>query len=61
YNAIYQCEFDPGNFRKKILSLKVLEQMETKDTSQSKKGAFYYRFKPTKELPQSGNIFKVDF
>lgn len=61
YNAIYQCEFDPGNFRKKILSLKVLEQMDIKDTSESKKGAFYYRFKPKKALSSSSNIFKVDF
>lgn len=61
YNAIYQCEFDPGNFRKKILSLKVLEQLNIKDTKESKRGAYYYRFKPDKELSDTGNIFKVDF
>jgi 8-oxo-dGTP diphosphatase len=45
YEAIFQRKFDPGNFRKKILSLKVLEKLKDKDTSASKKGAFYYRFK----------------
>ncbi len=45
YEAIFQRKFDPGNFRKKILSLKVLEKLEDKNTTDSKKGAFYYRFK----------------
>ena len=48
YNAIFSKEFDPGNFRKKVLSLKVLEKLSSKNTNESKKGAFYYRFK--KEL-----------
>jgi ADP-ribose pyrophosphatase YjhB (NUDIX family) len=43
YEAIFRREFDPGNFRKKILSLDVLEKLEIKDASESKKGAFYYR------------------
>ena len=45
YEAIFQREFDPGNFRKKILSLDVLERLNEKDSSESKKGAFYYRCK----------------
>jgi ADP-ribose pyrophosphatase YjhB (NUDIX family) len=45
YEAIFRREFDPGNFRKKILSLDVLEKLEIKDASESKKGAFYYRVK----------------
>ena len=45
YEAIFQRQFDPGNFRKKILSLKVLEKLKDKNTTASKKGAFYYRFK----------------
>lgn len=44
YDAIFFKRFDPGNFRKKILSLKVLERLENKNTTESKKGAFYYRF-----------------
>jgi ADP-ribose pyrophosphatase YjhB (NUDIX family) len=45
YDAIFQREFDPGNFRKKILSLGVLERLEEKDLTESKKGAFYYKCK----------------
>ncbi len=45
YEAIFQREFDPGNFRKKILSLDVLERLNEKDSSESKRGAFYYRLK----------------
>ena len=45
YEAILQREFDPGNFRKKILSLGVLERLDKKDTSESRKGAFYYKVK----------------
>ncbi len=45
YEAIFQREFDPGNFRKKILSLGVLEKLNEKDVSESKKGAFYYKAK----------------
>ncbi|MFW6290202.1 MAG: NrtR DNA-binding winged helix domain-containing protein, partial [Mariniphaga sp.] len=46
YEAIYQRKFDPGNFRKKMLSLNVLERLDHKNSSESKKGAFYYRVKP---------------
>jgi ADP-ribose pyrophosphatase YjhB (NUDIX family) len=45
YEAIFQREFDPGNFRKKILSLGILEKLSMKDASESKKGAFYYKAK----------------
>ncbi|HAQ18692.1 MAG TPA: DNA mismatch repair protein MutT [Prolixibacteraceae bacterium] len=45
YEAIFQHEFDPGNFRKKILSLGVLEKLSLKDASESRKGAFYYKAK----------------
>ena len=45
YEAIFQREFDPGNFRKKILSLGVLEKQKEKDASESRKGAFYYKAK----------------
>ncbi|MDM8159558.1 NUDIX domain-containing protein [Labilibaculum sp. K2S] len=43
YQAIFQREFDPGNFRKKVLSLGRLEKLNVKNTTESKKGAFYYR------------------
>ncbi len=58
YDQIFQRKFDPGNFRKKILSLKVLERLEEKDMSESKKGAFYFKFKPKNEGEFSDPIFK---
>ena len=45
YEAIFQKTFDPGNFRKKVLSLGILERLSVKNTKESKKGAFYYKFK----------------
>jgi 8-oxo-dGTP diphosphatase len=45
YEAMYQRELDPGNFRKKVLGLNVLERLNTKNTEESKKGAFNYRFR----------------
>ncbi|MCX6221687.1 MAG: NUDIX domain-containing protein [Bacteroidia bacterium] len=44
YEAIFQKTLDPGNFRKKILSLEKIERLNEKNTTESKKGAFYYRF-----------------
>ncbi|MEM6318817.1 MAG: NUDIX domain-containing protein [Bacteroidota bacterium] len=59
YEVIYQRALDRRNFRKKILSLKVLEKLEEKDKSSSRKGAFLYRFQPEKyqEMVERG----VDF
>lgn len=45
YNAIFQRTFDPGNFRKKVSSLKILNKLEIKETDSSKRGAYYYQFK----------------
>ncbi len=58
YNQIFQKEFDPGNFRKKILSLRVLERLEEKDMSDSRKGAYYFKFKEKKEGEFNDPIFK---
>jgi len=44
YEAIFQKSFDPGNFRKKVLSVGILERLNLKNTKESKKGAYYYRF-----------------
>jgi ADP-ribose pyrophosphatase YjhB (NUDIX family) len=48
YEAIYQKKTDRRNFRKKILSLGILEKLHEKERETSKKGAFYYKF--NKEL-----------
>jgi 8-oxo-dGTP diphosphatase len=60
YNAIFQKKFDPGNFRKKVLSLKLLQQLNEKDTSESKRGAYYYRFKRKEQSIFSNQIFRAE-
>lgn len=58
YEAIFQKSFDPGNFRKKILSVGILEKSNSKNTTESKKGAFYYRFKTSPSDLKSERIVK---
>nr|WP_321412419.1 NUDIX domain-containing protein [uncultured Carboxylicivirga sp.] len=45
YEAIFQHDLDTGNFRKKVLSLNVLERLEEKNTTESRRGAYYFQFK----------------
>ena len=61
YEAIYDREFDNRNFRKKLLSMNILEKLEIKDKSSSKKGAFYYRFdiKRYDKLVKNGFMFDL--
>ncbi len=59
YEAIYQRSFDPGNFRKKILSLNVLERMDQKNATESKKGAYLYRVKTDKADEMLERIVKL--
>jgi len=49
YEAIFQCEIDPGNFRKKVLSLNILEKLNDKNRTESKKGAYYYQLNKQQE------------
>lgn len=44
YEAIYQKEIDKRNFRRRFLNTGVLKKQKDKDMSNSKKGAFYYKF-----------------
>jgi 8-oxo-dGTP diphosphatase len=62
YEAIYQRNVDKRNFRKKILSMGILEKLDEKEKLTSKKGAFYYEFnKETYErLKQNGFYFNLD-
>ena len=48
YEAIYQRSIDKRNFRKKLASMHILDKLDIKDTSSSKKGAFYYKFNKEK-------------
>ncbi|MGD2034485.1 MAG: NUDIX domain-containing protein [Bacteroidales bacterium] len=59
YEAIYQKEIDPANFRKKVLSLRILRRLDEKNTTDSKKGAFFYRFRKTEENENNGRILKI--
>jgi 8-oxo-dGTP diphosphatase len=44
YEAIFQRSIDAGNFRKKVLSLGVLMRTTIKDKTDSKKGAYLYKY-----------------
>lgn len=62
YEAIHQRQVDKRNFRKKLLSMDILEKLDEKDKETSKKGAFYYRFiyDRYKLLKDNGLIFELD-
>jgi len=61
YEAIYREDFDKRNFRKKILSMGLLEKLEEKDKSLSKKGAYLFRFDKQKydQLLSEGVEFEL--
>ncbi|GHT64582.1 DNA mismatch repair protein MutT [Bacteroidia bacterium] len=48
YEAIYQKSMDKRNFRKKIFEMDILEKLDEKDKSASKRGAYYYKFNKEK-------------
>lgn len=62
YEAIYMKNVDKRNFRKKILSMNLLEKMDEKEKETSKKGAYYYKFLPEKyeEFRRQGFYFNLD-
>lgn len=62
YEAIYQRQVDKRNFRKKILSMGILEKLDEKERETSKRGAYYYKFNELtyKKLRQNGFYFNLD-
>jgi 8-oxo-dGTP diphosphatase len=62
YEAIYQRKVDKRNFRKKILSMGILEKLDEKERETSKKGAYYYKFEKDRyeKLKQNGFYFNLD-
>jgi len=62
YEAIYQKDIDKRNFRKKILSMGILEKLEEKEKETSRRGAYYYKFIKEKyeTLAQNGFYFNLD-
>jgi 8-oxo-dGTP diphosphatase len=61
YESIYQEPIDKRNFRKKLLTMDILEKLEEKDKNTSKKGAFYYKYDKEKydQLIQQGLHFSL--
>jgi 8-oxo-dGTP diphosphatase len=61
YEAIHQTELDKRNFRKKILSMNLLEKLEEKEKTGSRRGAFLYRFDTRKynKAVDSGFLFEI--
>lgn len=61
YETIFQRDLDSRNFRKKLLSLKLLIPLNEKDKSGSKKGAFLYKFnyRKYKKLEEKGFNFSL--
>jgi hypothetical protein len=62
YEAIYQKKVDRRNFRKKILSMGIIEKLDEKEKETSKKGAYYYKFNKERyeRLEQNGFYFDFD-
>jgi 8-oxo-dGTP diphosphatase len=61
YEAIFQKKLDRGNFRKNILSIDLLEKLDEKDKSGSRKGAWFYKFNEDKfnNLIDKGVLIKT--
>lgn len=61
YEAIYQQQFDKRNFRKSILKMNLLDQLDEKDRENSRKGAWLYRFNEEKykEFLSQGFFFNI--
>ena len=61
YEAIYNKALDKRNFRRKLLSMDLLEKLEEKEKETSRKGAWYYRFDPKKyeDLLKRGFNFEL--
>ncbi|HLP12284.1 MAG TPA: NUDIX domain-containing protein [Flavobacteriales bacterium] len=61
YEAILETSIDKRNFRKKILGMGLLEQLDEKEQNVAHKAAYYYSFdhKTYKQLSQSGFLFEL--
>lgn len=60
YSAIYQRNLDPANFRRKLMSMDLLDQLPIKEKNSSKKGAFLYSFNKQKYETLMANGFSFD-
>lgn len=60
YEAIYQRALEPANFRRKFLSMGLLDRLPIKDMNNSKKGAYLYAFNQEKYENLSAKGFSFD-
>ncbi len=60
YEAIYQRELDPANFRRKFIGMKLLDRLPIKDMNHSRKGAFLYAFNKNKYEAHTSSGFAFD-
>jgi ADP-ribose pyrophosphatase YjhB (NUDIX family) len=61
YEAIWDTELDKRNFISKIQSLDILEKLEEKDMSSSRKGSYLYQFDPEKYSDKNIKSFNLRF
>jgi 8-oxo-dGTP diphosphatase len=62
YETIYQKQIDRRNFRRKILSMNLLQRLDEKEKETSRRGAYYYKFIPEryKSFSEKGSSFNLD-
>jgi len=60
YSAIYQRNLDPANFRRKLMSMDLLDQLPIKEKNGSKKGAYFFSFNKSKYETLMSNGFAFD-
>ncbi len=60
YEAIYQRPLDPANFRRKFITMGLLNRLPIKDMNSSKKGAFLYSFDKEKYEDLMSKGFSFD-
>lgn len=61
YEAIYETNLDKRNFRRRILSMDVLEKTDKKQMKYSKKGAYLYKFDEEKYSDKKNGGTKMMF
>lgn len=60
YEAIYNKALDKRNFRRKLLSMDLLEKLDEKEKQSSRKGAWYYKFDQQKYSDLLSRGFNFD-
>ena len=61
YEAIWDTQLDKRNFINKIRSLGILQKLDEKDMTSSRKGSFLYQFDPSNYSKKHGEQFLLKF